>query len=88
MIEREVVIKNALGLHARPAALIVKISSKFESQIWLEKDGQKADGKSILSVMTLAVPYDTKIKVCANGKDEKEAVDSIVKLIEDKFNEE
>ena len=88
MIRQEITVSNRLGIHARPASLIFQTSLQFESRIWLEKDDISADGKSILEVMTLAAPKGTKITVCASGKDEARAVETLVKLFETKFNED
>jgi phosphocarrier protein len=88
MVQQEIEVSNVLGIHARPAALIVQLSNKFASDIWLEKDGAKADAKSIMSVMMLAAAYQSKILVCAKGKEEDQAVDAIVSLFKSNFNEE
>jgi phosphocarrier protein HPr len=87
MIQREVTVINTLGLHARPASLIVQTSGAFEADIWLQKDGVSANAKSIMSVMMLAAACNRKITIRANGKDEEKAVEAIAKLFENKFNE-
>jgi phosphocarrier protein HPr len=87
MIQQEVRVTNHLGIHARPASLIVQTSSAFQSDVWLEKDGTEANAKSIMSVMMLAAGCDSMVVVRASGKDEEKAVDAIVKLFESKFNE-
>jgi phosphocarrier protein len=87
MIQREVTITNSLGIHARPASLIVQTSAAYDADIWLVKDGASANAKSILSVMMLAAACNKKITVRANGKDEEKAVEAIAKLFEMNFNE-
>ncbi len=89
MIEVTIKIVNKLGLHARPASLFVKIAGQFESNIKVEKDGVEVNGKSIMGVMMLAAEQGSKITIIAEGVDEKEAIDSLVKLIaERKFDED
>ena len=82
MIEKEVVVKNGSGLHARPATLLVKKASGFKSDISIEYNGKKANDKSIIGVLSLAVTKDATIKVVASGDDEALAVEEIVKLVE------
>ncbi len=82
MIEKEVVIKNGSGLHARPATLLVKKASGFKSDISIEYNGKKANVKSLIGVLSLAVTKDATIKVVASGDDEALAVEEIVKLVE------
>ncbi len=88
MTQREVYVTNHLGIHARPASLIVQTSSAFDADIWLEKDATAANAKSIMSVMMLAAGCDSKVLVSASGKDEERAVEALVKLFESKFNED
>jgi phosphocarrier protein HPr len=88
MVERTVTIRNRAGMHARPAALLVKTASSFQSQIFLEKDSERVNGKSIMGVITLGATYDTPLKIIADGPDEVEALDAIEKLFESKFEEE
>ena len=83
-----ITVENQLGLHARPASVIVKTASRFVSDIWLEKDGTQANAKSIMSVMMLAAANKSTITVKASGIDEKEAVAAIIDLFRQKFNEE
>ena len=82
MIAKEVVVKNGSGLHARPATLLVKKASSFKSDISIEYNGKKANVKSLIGVLSLAVTKDATIKVVASGDDEALAVDEIVKLVE------
>jgi phosphocarrier protein len=88
MIEKKVRIPNMLGLHARPASLFAKTAEKFESEITVEKDGIEVDGKSILGLMMLVAEKGSEILIRADGPDEKEAIDALVKLVEDGFGEE
>lgn len=86
--EREFDILNRLGLHARAAAQLVRLANGFASEIRLAKDGMEVNGKSIMGVLMLAAPKDTKILVRANGADAEEAVAAIGALIAGKFGEE
>lgn len=88
MKRKEVEIKNKLGLHARPASLVVKLAGKFESEIQLIKEDTEINAKSILGVMMLAAGPGQKITITADGADEAEAVDAIGSLIESGFGEE
>lgn len=90
MVEKEVKIVNKLGIHARPATSFVQIAEKFKSNIVVikEEDGLEVNGKSILGMMMLVAPKGTKIKIRAEGPDEKEALKALVKLVEDGFGEE
>ncbi|MBO8162005.1 MAG: HPr family phosphocarrier protein [Thermosipho sp. (in: Bacteria)] len=81
MIQKTVEILNRTGLHARPAAKFVEKASKFKSKITIEKDGKKADAKSILSVLGLGVGKGSKIKITAEGEDEQQAVEQLVELL-------
>jgi phosphocarrier protein len=90
MIQRTVTIENELGLHARAAAKLVRIASKFRSDIKLTRaeDDHQIDGKSILGILLLAAAKGTQILFTFNGPDEKIAADEVVELIETKFGEE
>jgi len=81
-------IKNKLGLHARPAALLVQEASKYKSKIEFENDGIKVNGKSIMGVMMLAAAFGSEISVIADGDDAEAALTGILALIESKFDEE
>jgi phosphocarrier protein len=84
---RSFVLKNELGLHARAAALLVNVSSQYKSRIFLEKDGIRVNGKSILGILTLACPRGGVITVNAEGGDAREAMEKIAEIIENKFGE-
>ena len=88
MVERIVTIRNRAGMHARPAALLVKTASGFTSQIFIEKDAERVNGKSIMGVITLGATYNTALKIIAEGPDEAAAVDAIQKLFDNRFEEE
>lgn len=87
MISKVVTIRNRAGIHARPAALIVQVANRFESQVFFEKDSNRINGKSIMGIITLGAAYNTTITVVADGKDEAEAIEAIVKLFDSKFEE-
>jgi phosphocarrier protein len=86
--EREFDILNRLGLHARAAAQLVRLANGFVSEIRVAKDGMEVNGKSIMGVLMLAAPKDTKILIRAIGADAEEAVAAIGELIAGKFGEE
>jgi phosphocarrier protein len=87
-ITRDLVVSNKLGIHARPAAMFVKIASKFESEIYVEKDGERVNGKSIMGLMMLAAGPGSKLKVVAIGSDAQQAVNEIEALLKRKFDED
>ena len=87
-VEREFDILNRLGLHARAAAQLVRLANGFASEIHVVKDGMVVNGKSIMGVLMLAAPKDTKIVVRAVGADAEEALAAIGELIARKFGEE
>jgi phosphocarrier protein HPr len=88
MIERQIKVINTLGIHARPASMIVQTAVKFKANIWLIKDGANADAKSIMSVMMLAAAVNSIVTIRATGNDEEDAVTAIASLFEQKFKEE
>ena len=81
-------IMNKFGLHARPAAKLVTVATQYKSKIFFERDGQQVNGKSMLSVLTMACPQGSRITIRAEGKDARKAVIALGKLIEDKFGED
>ena len=87
-VEREFDILNRLGLHARAAAQLVRLANGFASEIHVVKDGMEVNGKSIMGVLMLAAPKDTKIVIRATGPDADEAIAAIGELIAGKFGEE
>ncbi len=87
MLERTVEIVNKNGLHARPAAEIVKLSSKFKSEITIVRDDLEVNGKSIMGVMMLAAEFGSNIVVRASGDDAEAALQAIADLVAAKFGE-
>jgi phosphocarrier protein len=81
-------IKNRLGLHARAAALLVKTANKFASELTIEKDGLEVNGKSIMGILMLAASKGTKITLKVEGRDSVQALQTLGRLIENKFGEE
>jgi phosphocarrier protein HPr len=90
MIRRTLEIRNPLGLHARPAAKLVRLASRFTSEIYLSREGaqQQIDSKSILGILMLAASPGTRLELFVSGPDEMDASAAIVQLFEDGFGEE
>jgi phosphocarrier protein HPr len=86
-VVKKLEIKNKLGLHARAAALLVQTVNRFSAQVTFAKDGQSADGRSIMGVLTLAATQGSKLHVEATGEEAERAVKAIEKLIDARFNE-
>ena len=86
--QREFVVQNKLGIHARPAAMFVKIANRFGCDIFVEKDGEKINGKSIMGLMMLAAGPGCKIKVDCEGDDSQAALLEIEALMKRKFDED
>jgi len=80
-------IQNKLGLHARAAALFVQTVNKYSSQVTVSNDGQTADGRSIMGMLTLGAPQGSKIQVEVTGEDADKALRAIEKLLDSRFNE-
>lgn len=87
MFEREVVVSNKLGLHARASAKLVQLVQGFRSTVWLASPGREVNAQSIMGVMMLAAGLGTTLTVRADGADEQAAVDAVVALFERKFDE-
>ncbi|MEA3303417.1 MAG: HPr family phosphocarrier protein [Pseudomonadota bacterium] len=87
MIEKQITIINKLGLHARAAAKLVATASGYQSEIHLEKNGQRVNGKSIMGVMMLAAGKESVITLQAQGVDDMAALDALEALINDRFCE-
>lgn len=87
MTEKKVLIKNKLGLHARAAVKLMNLSNRFVSSVRIEKDGNEVDGKSILGILTLAAVQGSEITIRVTGTDEAAAMEALVALVDDKFQE-
>ena len=87
-VAREVVVMNRYGIHARPAALLVKAASRFTSEIMIEKDGLKVNAKSIMGLLTLEGNHGAKMRISATGLDAGAALEALAELFEKKFFED
>jgi len=87
-LSKELTVVNKLGIHARPAAMFVKTANRFACDIFVEKDGEKVNGKSIMGLMMLAAGPGSKLTVHANGHDASQALTELEHLINRKFDEE
>jgi phosphocarrier protein HPr len=88
MVEREITIKNRSGLHTRPAAMLVKVASRFQSDFYIRKDSFEINGKSIIGVMTLAAEQGSTMYLKFDGPDEEQAAAAVVDLFERGFDED
>lgn len=87
MFVKDVMVQNQVGLHARPATFFIQKANEFKSSIWVEKEQRRVNAKSLLGVLSLGIVGGTSIRVIADGSDEQEAVESLVKLVESGFTE-
>ncbi len=87
-IEKEIPIVNRLGLHARPAAMFVRIASRYRSEVWVSKEGEEVNGKSIMGLMMLAAGQGSKLRIRCEGVDAEKAMEELEALINAKFNED
>src|SRR5947207_4452261 len=87
-IEKEITIINRLGLDAIPAAMFVRIASRFRSEIWVEKEGEQINGKSIMGLMMLAAGQGSKLHIHCEGPDADRAMQELEELIKNRFNED
>jgi phosphocarrier protein HPr len=87
-IEKEITVINRLGLHARPAAMFVRIASRYRSEVWVEKEGEQINGKSIMGLMMLAAGQGSKLLIRCEGPDADKAMQEIEDLINKRFNED
>ncbi len=87
MFEKEVIVQNQVGLHARPATFFIQKANEFKSNIWVEKDERKVSAKSLLGVLSLGITKDTSIKIVADGSDAEAAVNALVDLVSSDFAE-
>ncbi|MES9834306.1 MAG: HPr family phosphocarrier protein [Candidatus Thiodiazotropha sp. DIVDIV] len=88
MLEKEIEIINKLGLHARAAAKLVSCANGYDSHVFLNRNGQRVNGKSIMGVMMLAANKGSVLKLEIDGRDEQQAMESLIVLINNKFGEE
>ena len=87
MYSQETIVNNQVGLHARPATFFIQKANEFKSSIWVEREERKVNAKSLLGVLSLGIVKGTPIKLEADGVDEKDAVEALVKLISSDFAE-
>ena len=87
-IEKELAIVNRLGLHARPAAMFVRIASRHRAEIWVSKEGEEVNGKSIMGLMMLAAGQGSKLRIRCEGPDAEKAMEELEELINARFNED
>jgi phosphocarrier protein len=86
-VVKELVVQNKLGIHARPAAMIVRITNKFKSEVFVEKDEEQVNGKSIMGLMMLAAGKGSKVKFIATGEDAPAMLAELEQLFARKFDE-
>lgn len=87
MVIKDVAIENQVGLHARPATFFIQKANEYKSSIWVEKEERRVNAKSLLGVLSLGIVGGTAIRLIADGADEQQAVDGLIKLINSGFNE-
>ena len=87
MLQREVEIINKLGLHARASAKLTQVAGRFESDVWLSRNGRRVNAKSIMGVMMLAAGLGSVVEIEVTGADEHAALNALTALINDKFGE-
>jgi phosphocarrier protein HPr len=87
-IEKELTVVNRLGLHARPAAMFVRIASRHRAEIWVAKEGEEVNGKSIMGLMMLAAGQGSKLRIRCDGPDADKAMEELEQLIKAGFNED
>ncbi len=87
-LEKEISIVNRLGLHARPAAMFVRVASRYRSEIWVAKEDEEVNGKSIMGLMMLAAGQGSKLRIRCEGPDADEAIEELEELINARFNED
>ncbi len=87
MVKRTITVTNKLGLHARASAKLTQTASRFQSGVWIARNGRRVNAKSIMGVMMLAAGLGSTVEVDAEGPDEAAAIDAVEKLFADKFDE-
>ena len=85
MFVKEVSVQNQVGLHARPATFFIQKANEYKSSIWVEKEERRVNAKSLLGVLSLGIVGGTAIKIIADGSDEQQAVEGLIKLVESGF---
>ena len=86
-LTRELLVQNKMGIHARPAAMIVRITNKFKADVFVEKDEEQVNGKSIMGLMMLAAGKGSKVKFLASGEDAAQMLEELEQLFARKFDE-
>ena len=87
MYMKEAVVNNQVGLHARPATFFIQKANEFKSSNWVEKEERRVNAKSLLGVLSLGIVGGTTIRVIADGADEQQAVEGLIKLVNSGFSE-
>src|SRR6059058_3017864 len=87
-VEKDIPITNRLGVHARPAAMFVRIASRHRSEIWVSKEGEEVNGKSIMGLMMLAAGQGSKLHIRCEGPDAEKAMEELEELVKAGFNED
>ena len=87
MYSKEVVVRNQVGLHARPATFFIQRANEYKATIWIEKDARRVNAKSLLGVLSLGITKGTSVNILADGADEEDAVNGLVGLVESNFSE-
>ena len=87
-VTKELVVLNKLGIHARPAAMFVRTANRFDCEIFVEKDGERVNGKSIMGLMMLAAGQGSKLRIRCDGPDADKAMEELEELIKAGFNED
>jgi phosphocarrier protein HPr len=87
-VEKDITIVNRLGLHARPAAMFVRIASRYRSEVWVAKEAEEVNGKSIMGLMMLAAGQGSVLRIRCEGPDAAKAIEELEGLIQARFNED
>lgn len=86
-LSKELLVQNKMGIHARPAAMIVRITNKFKAEVFVEKEGEQVNGKSIMGLMMLAAGRGSKVKFLVSGPDAEQMLTELEALFAKKFDE-
>ncbi|HNX15198.1 MAG TPA: HPr family phosphocarrier protein [Oscillospiraceae bacterium] len=87
MVYKDVIVRNKVGLHARPATFFIQKANEYRSTIWVEKEERRVNAKSLLGVLSLGIIGGSGVRIVADGSDENEAVNALVALLESGFEE-